>query len=371
MTEELKITSIEAFKINFPLPEIKVGALPSLKQTTTFVTILTNQGISGYGFGRYLTSEDSNIKFIKEALEPILIGQSPFRILQLWEKMYAYYRILLAPIISISSVEIALWDLVGKYYGAPISKLLGLYQEEIPVYASGFRWSDENEMIKDVNSWKEKGFKGAKVRIGRDPIKDISLIKEMRKSVGDDFDIMVDANNNYDFQTAVRVAEELYSLGVIWLEEPLKPEWLDQYSELRKRTKMAIAGGEHNATLYQFHSILEKNAYDIIQPDTTRCGGISQVKKIAALAEAYGKITNVHSWGSALNVAVNLQVAATLPNCSYMEYPMLPDAIMNGILEDAFFIRNGMISVPGNPGIGVKINKDRINEYIGGGKFLK
>ncbi len=282
------------------------------------VEVFTDAGL--VGIGNAGLAPQITKRLIDLYLKPLLIGQDPWDIEFLWQHMYrktmAFGRKGIA-MVAISAVDIALWDLLGKSAGQPVYRLLGgRTKPRIPVYASRLYSTPLDELAEEARKYKEEGYLAMKLRFGWGPTdgapgmqRNLDLVRTVRETVGDEIDIMADAYMGWTLDYARRMLPLLESFNLRWLEEPVIPDDIQGYAELRRWGRIPIAGGEHEFTLYGFRELIEARAVDYIQFDTNRVGGISQARKIAALAEAHsipviphaGQMHNYHIVMASLN----------------------------------------------------------------------
>jgi D-galactarolactone cycloisomerase len=272
-------------------------------------------------------------------------------------------------------VEMALWDILGKKAGLPVYKLLGGFQDRIKGYASWATTKTPEAVAEAGLLYKDIGYRAIKMRVHADTLhEDIAQVTALRRAVGDDFDIMVDANYGravaapgavkvWDVARAVATARELEHLGVFWLEEPLHQSNLNGLAELRSKTGLRIAGGEYNENVKEFATLL--NAFDIFQPDAVRAGGVFATRKIGALAEAFNKFCILHTWGDGLLMHPSLHVAASMPNCPYFEMPderpsLTPQIRDKMLLNPVQIDPDGFVTLPQDPGMGMQIDWDMV-----------
>ncbi|MEM3563986.1 MAG: mandelate racemase/muconate lactonizing enzyme family protein [Candidatus Jordarchaeaceae archaeon] len=357
----MKVTEVKAEVLRLPF-SIKIGSMPRINASGTLVTVKTDEGIEGYGLSHFSLSDEVQVKFIEGALSKMVVGKDPFMIEDIWREMYNNsWRILFGVGQSISAVEVALWDIIGKSLKKPVYKLLGGYRDKIKAYASFAFALAPKAAVGMAKVAVQKGFKAVKLRIGEGLAKDEEIIKAVREEYPD-LGIMVDANSAYESaKEAAELANICESYDVIWLEEPLPSDNLRGLSELRARSNVEIAGGENDFGLRRFREILEAEAYDIIQPDATRSGGILQVKKICALAEAFGVRAIPHIFGFGLIMAANIHVIASSYNSDWMEFPFYPDEFY--LLKTPIKLENGYAVVPQEPGLGVELDWEAIQKY--------
>ena len=282
------------------------------------VEIFTDTGL--VGLGNAALSPTVTKLLIDTYLKPLLIGADPWDTEFLWQQMYrrtlAFGRKGVA-MTAISAIDIALWDLLGKDAKQPVYRLLGgRTKERIPVYASRLYALPLDALCAEAARYKAEGYRAMKLRFGWGPIdgpsgmeKNIELVRAVRETVGDSIDLMADAYMGWTLDYARRMLPLLEPFRLRWLEEPVIPDDTRGYRELKARAQVPIAGGEHEFTIFGFRDLLEQNALDYIQFDTNRVGGISQARKISALAESFqvpvvphaGQMHNYHVVMSSLN----------------------------------------------------------------------
>lgn len=333
----------------------------------SFTEISTDQGLTGIGPG---IAPD-----LLPAVRAHLAGKDPFQIEEHAARLRYYARG--ANYRGAACVDIALWDLLGKASGQPIYKLLGAAKTKVTAYASMVLLSTPEERARLASELASQGWKAFKLRLHYETLaEDIRVAELVRKAVGDKMVLMTDANQAqsvsdwqpgvlWDLRRALETARELERLNYYWLEEPLPRFAFDQLAELNRTTAMPIAGGENNPGLHEFRAMLEHGAYDILQPECMVADGITGLRKIGALAEAYGKQVVPHNGGRYIGVIAHLHLIASWRHSPYLE--VLHDPPI-GDYRHAFAIfknpplvdRNGEIAMPEGPGLGVEINPDLI-----------
>lgn len=275
---------------------------------------------------------------------------------------------------AISGIDIALWDLLGKTCGQPVSRLLGgNYRSRIKPYGSIL--FDEPEKLREhLQSVVARGFKAIKMGwrpFGRREASfDEKIVRLARDTVGPDVDLMVDAGGSEQFwphrlNWARRTAEMLAKYNIVWFEEPLAPDDLEGYIELTRSSPVPIAGGEVLTRRQAFLPWLERRAVDFVQPDSTKNGGITESRRIAWMAQDYHVHFVSHGWNTAIGVAADLQLAASLPNAHYVEY-LTPCAYIDDVTREPFILdREGYLEIPDRPGLGVTIDPDKLARFRG------
>lgn len=373
----LQITNVETIRLSYRYSEEERWQCPgwtTLQRNATLVRVWTNQGT--YGIGE--VSEDSCIpqsvgSIIDEHFKSMLIGEDPFQVEKLWRKMFVrslHWGRKGGAIKIISGLEIALWDIIGKTLNRPVYDLLGgVVRDRIRVYASAGMSNEENELIEEMQGYKEQGYTALKMRIGSDPRGDVEKVRRVRDALGAKMDLMADAGMSYvdaawDFNTALRVARGLEPAGLFWLEEPLINDDIDGYARLAAETDIPIAAGENEYTKYGFKDLISRRAVDIVQPDATRSGGIMEVKKIAAIADAFQMRMAPHIFTSGVSLMANLHVIVSSPNAIVMEYDRTINPLRDELLVEPLAYRDGVVTYPkGIPGLGVQLTDELIEKF--------
>ena len=368
----MKIAAIETFDLACPLERPFGWSQGWLDQrSTTLVKVTTDDGLVGWG-------EGAAASLIDGLLAPLLIGQDPMDRAGLWERMFhALYNgnnaVGLAGS-ALSALDIALWDLAGKATGLPVCALLGgKVRDKVAVYATGLYYTEgefPDRLLDEARGYVAAGFKGMKTKVGGLAIaEDVARVRALRDAIGPDIHLMVDANEAYNATTAIRIGQQLADLDLVWFEEPVNAQDLDAYLEVKAALPMAIAGGENLRTRYEFKPYLTRRAYDIVQPDIMHCGGITEMQRICAMANACGIQVNPHVWGSPVMIAATLHLAATLPPCPparnaqpYMQEPVMefdrtPSAIRQELCAVPFDQEDSFVRVPTGPGLGIEVDE--------------
>jgi D-galactarolactone cycloisomerase len=342
------------------------------------VEIRTDTGLVGWGdcYGPAAV----NRAIIDNVLKAGLIGRDPFDVEVLWEELYNKikdYGLTGMTISSISGIDIALWDLIGKAVNQPIHKLIGgAFRTQLQAYATGLYFKDMNrlneEAVEEARGYVEQGFKAIKMKIGLGSIsKDIDRVAAVRDAIGPDVQLMVDANHCFNVPQAIAIGRELEKLDIYWFEEPISPEDLDGYVEVTRKLDMAIAGGENEFTKFGFRRILEKRAMDIVQPDVCAAGGITECKKIATLAQASAVQCVPHAWGTAIGLAATMHYLASLPFTPpclvpvppMLEYEQTFNPFRDELSSTDLTHKNGFVTVPNGPGLGIEIRREVLERY--------
>jgi L-rhamnonate dehydratase len=268
----------------------------------------------------------------------------------------------------VSGIEMALWDIFGKATKLPIYRLLGgAFRHKVPAYASCLFPPNPSEVIENAGQLVEKGFRGVKfgwgVFGGQSFKSDMKMVESIRKSIGDAA-MMVDGGESMDTAMAIKYAHGLADFDVYFFEDPLHPDNLKGYERLMKSVSIRIAAGEAETTIYPYLDLIERLHLDVVQADTGRVGGISVMMKIAQLAYLNGVQFIPHCWNTDIVVAATLHVLAAMPQDSWMEYAISDAPLRNELCHPHFDIdREGFITIPEKPGLGVELNEEVIKKY--------
>jgi L-rhamnonate dehydratase len=337
------------------------------------VEIFTDDGL--VGIGNAALAPQVTKQTIDLYLKPLLLGQNPWDIEFLWQHMYrktmAFGRKGIG-MVAISAVDIALWDLLGKSAKQPVYRLLGgRTKPRIPVYASRLYATKSGELAAEATRYKNEGYKAMKLRFGWGPVdgaagmhRNVELVRTVREAVGNDIDVMADAYMGWTLDYAKRMLPLLEPFHLRWLEEPVIPDDIQGYAELKSCGRIPIAGGEHEFTLHGFHNLLQARAVDYIQFDTNRVGGITQARKIAALAEAHSVPVIPHA-GQMHNYHV---VMANLNSPMAEYFPMVDVEVGNELFWYLFAgepkAKDGFIHLDDDmPGFGLSIEETKLQDF--------
>lgn len=336
-----------------------------------YVKVETDQGISGIGEAYSVGPDEATVKVIED-YKLWLEGQDPRNIQYLWDLMYNTTRFPGGSVVNaaMSGIEHALWDIAGKAAGLPVWALLGgRARTKIRVYQSIGGRSAEEAAENAANLIDKYGYTAVKMSPHNPgdnamPYNKVTRIagervRAVREAVGPDVDIGVDIHARYfEVQRAIRVAREIEPYYPFWLEEPIRPENFDVMKKLSDHVNIPLASGECNYTKYEFRDLINIQALDIIQPDICVCGGIMEMKKIAAMAEAQYMVVAPHNPMSPLATAVNVHFAASTPNFLILEY-RAPDAgAYKDVLKEPLMVKDGYLEIPNKPGWGVELNEE-------------
>ncbi len=379
----MKITGITTYVLAADLGASAFGwsqRVGSTRQSAICV-VETDAGIQGYGEAFYFGGPSTIVaQLIDLALGPLIIGSDPLDSSVLWDRLYNWTRDQGQKgltISAISAVDIALWDIKGKALGLPVHKLLGgAYRSRAKAYATGLYEpqgspNTVHALVQEAQGYKEQGFQGMKLKIGYDPRVDLGYVRAIRDAIGDDVALMVDANHAYNAPEAIRLARELEPYDLAWFEEPVPPEDIDGYVELRAATSIPIAGGECEYTRFGFRELIARRAVDYLQPDLCATGGFTEMARIVAMASAANLPVIPHVWGTNIGLAASLQLFAALPHFPDRRFPTEPwfeydrstNPLRDGVTVETFTLEDGYLAIPTRPGLGVTLDLDFVTRH--------
>jgi L-alanine-DL-glutamate epimerase-like enolase superfamily enzyme len=367
----VKITDVEAIVLRQPVVD---EAIADGSQDDLIIRIHTDAGLTGIGevdsspelVASLVRARGSHA--VASGLRDILVGEDPLDVERLWDRMYRgliYFGRRGLAIHAISGIDIALWDLKGKALGVPVSSLIGTpVRDRVRAYASRLMPETTAEVENAVRALREAGFMAVKLGwgpLGRDADQDIALAEAAVAAGGPGFAVMIDAGLGYvaDVAVAVRVARAYQELGIGWLEEPFEPDEYEAYAALADSVDLPIAAGEQDSTRWGFRELIERGRVDVVQPDVTRAGGITETLRIAALARERGVATVPHAWKSGIIKAASLHVNAVLPDGIFQEYCVAETPINTRLTVQRLPVgSDGCVAVPTAPGLGVELDED-------------
>lgn len=379
----MKITNVEAFILQSPfeitLPEGSDEAR-GVKHCL-LIKVSTDDGITGWSdvetaphVGEAVVNAPESGMGVFEGLRTLVIGEDPFDVERLWDKIYRgsiYYGRRGVAIQVLSGFDIACHDIMGKAIGRPVHKLLGgARRDKVRAYASTLFRSTPDDMKRACEFYMKRGFTAVKFGwgvFGQDFRRDVKLVAAARETLGPDIDLMVDPGwmverSAYD---AIELCKALEPYNIFWLEDFLHPEAYDAYARVKAAgVKTRLAAGEQEATGWGFRELIRRGCIDVAQPDLSRCGGFTQARKIMWEAEYAGIDVCPHAWLTDLLTAASLHVNAVLPRSLFLEYnvsdnPMLREVIRNPVQMDA----EGFIPVPQGSGLGIEINEAAVKKF--------
>lgn len=344
--------------------------------TAVLVSVVTDDGITGHGEALARRSGEMTAAAVNSLLGPAIVGEDARNIGGLWVQMFDRLRrwghSAGVVVEAISGIDCALWDIAGQAAGLPVWRLLyGAGRERVPVYASSLYIDRDEQMVAQAREHVAQGFGAIKIKIGRSPADggvrgDIRAVGKIREAVGDEIELMVDANGAFDAGTAVRVGRALERLDIRWFEEPVPPDDIDGYRRVHAMTSTPLAAGETFFGVAGFRAPIAMGLLDYVQPDLGRCGGMTAALQIAALAFAQNRQLAPHTgFSGGLSQLAAIHLASAIPQLSRLEYMTIDNPARELFTEEFPRPSDGMLDVPLAPGWGLTLDLDRVARMCG------
>ena len=383
-SERMKITNVEVLVLKSPgLYNNPEGSEEPLGPTYMgIVRVSTDAGITGYSD---METAASVAKAAVEAprwsepgveafdgLASLIVGENPLEVERLWYKMYRgsiYYGRRGVAIQAISAIDIALWDIMGKFYQQPIHILLGgKWRDKVRAYASTLFRPTPESMREATKKYLDQGFTAIKFGwgvFGKDPNMDVRLVEAARQQMGSQNDLLVDTGWFIERtpKQAIQVIHSIEPFKPFFVEEILHPEDYDGYAQVASSVETLIACGEQEATEWGFQQLIERGRLDVLQPDLTRCGGFTTARKIVHMAERANRLVIPHSWSSDLLTAASLHLVAFQRRAAFVEFSTSQGPLSRLLVKEPLRMEDGFVRIPEGPGLGVEVNDAVVNEY--------
>lgn len=361
----MKIVDVKTYPVVYPVKEPFANAMRWTRERPFgIVEVITDSGISGWGEGASLPA--------RRAIEMHVIGRNPFHYEVIWEGLHRQG----VDTAAISAIDIALWDIMGRALDQPICNLLGgAFRERVQAYATGLfrkeRADPTAALVAEARDYAEQGFEAMKMKVGFGPEYDIRNVAAVRRAIGADILLAVDANCGYDRGSAIAVGQRIAENDLAWFEEPISSDDVEGYVEIRRALRVRISGAEQLRGRWAFRRMLQEHALDIVQPDVSICGGFTELRKIAAMASANHVRVLPHMFGTAIRLAATLHLLAVLPDApraiepfpALLEYDMSENALRTELAKDPIRHESGMVAVPRAPGLGIEIDRAVLERY--------
>lgn len=380
----MRIKTTQAWWVRIPIETARQHR-SDFGQIRTFdaaiVRIETDDGLVGWGEGKNAAGSAGTyaalVTLINKEFAPRLIGKDARDISVIWDSLYNGVRAHHATarghampdmarrgqtIAAISAIDIALWDIAGKSLGVPVWRLLGgRKSEHMPAYASG-GWADAKTIGDQLSGYvKQGGFKAVKMRVGAmdgAPHVSAERVKAARAALGPDIEIMVDSHGTFTVAEAKRFAHLVRDCNLAWFEEPVTADDKTGIAEVRAASMIPIAAGESEFTRFDFRDLITQRAVDILQPDLAICGGITEARRIDALATSFNLRLAPHLWAGAPAFFAGLHLAAASPSSYILEYSLGANPMLHDLIEEDVSVTDGMIAIPDRPGLGITVRQD-------------
>ena len=388
----MRITEVSTIKLRYVLDVPMADAVHYMPERgLLLVQVGTDEGQVGIGeCAAYGGTLDSMEAVVLGDLRPSLLGEDPFTVERLWAKMawrgHQRGQRGMLPM-AISGVDIALWDIIGQATRTPLYRLLGGYRDTLDAYASaGFYAGTKGvaEVAEEFAGYAERGFRFGKMKVGRNPDvmtnalhdmwasdyalctldEDIERVRAVRRAVGPNFKLAIDANNAWTPAVALRFMRRVADQDIFWLEEPVPTDDVAGSAEIARALDVPVAGYESETGLGGFRDLIERRAVDIVQPDVIWTGGISECRRVAALAHAHRLPVIPHVFSSAVASIANMHFIAAIPNGGLLEFDQNPNPLRSELFAEPIEVgTDGKVRLPERPGLGVTLNQATIDKY--------
>lgn len=370
----MKITSITAIPLSFRLPEgktVTMGVGSTTKRDTIIVRVQTDEGITGYGEAHPGRSPGAITSLIHSTIAPMLVGMQATDVVGAWQRVHrmqlSSHGLGAGAALALSGIDMALWDIRGKAANMPLYELLGGTRRRLPAYAGGIAlgYQPKESLAEEAQEYVARGYKALKLRLGDGMQNDIDRLRHVRHVLGEGVDILSDANTVFTMADVRRVLPVLADIRAGWLEEPFACHDFASYREAAKITPLVpLAAGENHYTRFEFAQLLEAGAVQVWQPDLSKCGGITEGLRIAAIASAWRIPVHPHSSATGINHAATLHFMAATENSGYFEACVSKFNPFRDMFGTIFEIgADGCVTPPEGPGLGVQVDESIFEKY--------
>jgi len=368
----MKITDVKCVIFEWTPPTVLKGAVGRVmgnRKTIPhmIVRVLTDEGIEGNS-SQYVVGNQGLAEHIETRMKPRLIGKNPMYVEQIWQDIWRFTRSTHSHKFIQGTIDVCLWDILAKVANLPLYKLLGAYRDRVLAYASSQGCASIEETVAEVLECKEHGYKAYKIHLydmdHSNPKYDLELSQALRKNLGEDFGLMHDPASMYSREEALYVGLGLQELGFEWFEEPINQWDIEGYAQLCQALHIPIAGIETvDGSMFSTPEYILRRAVDFILTDVRMKGGIGPVRKTAAMAEAFGMTCLVHSCAAPLFNVANLHILCSIKNSKYHEVLIPAENFSAGVIEDVYLDKDGYVSPPDKPGLGLEIDWSYVNRH--------
>jgi L-alanine-DL-glutamate epimerase-like enolase superfamily enzyme len=358
----MKITQIDVKVILADKPIQFTTSIPPLPYGTVWLRMSTDEGVTGFASTMWLGSQGSLAQAIAQVYRPIVLGENPMHRERIWQKIWRVDRLSQLSMLAQGPIDVAIWDIVGKVAGLPVSALMGGYRSKVQAYASTTLMPSVEEYVDLAEELVAKGFKAIKLHVFGIPDQDMRVCEKVRRAVGDTTVLMLDPSGVYSRRHALQVGEAIEELAYYWYEEPIRDSDIDGYLFLKRHLRIPLAGGEMATSFHNYAEYIRRRAVDMIRPDALLNRGLTPLLKTAGMCEAFGINCEVHSFGSSLAQAAGLHAVCAISNCDYFEYPIPEGQYDCGMVDVLRPDAEGYVHLPTKPGLGMDVDWKQIEE---------
>ena len=355
------------------ISDVKIYTLDAYRTNWAFIKVETDEGLYGWGEASLGTNEMALEGMVND-LKRLVVGRNPLEIEKMCFEVYRdiYWKGGAVLMSAISGIEIAMWDIAGKYFNTPVYNLLGgKMRDKVKMYANawfiGARTPEEfaakakRTVDLGVKALKWDPFGAAHMTISREQLdKSVNIVGAVREAVGNKVDLLIECHGRFNPTTAIEISRELEQFKPMFMEEPCVPDNMQSTAYVRAHSKVPIAAGERGYTKYAFQQMFEIDAVDYAQPDVFHTGGLMEGKKIAAMAEAKHIMVSYHNPSGPISNAAILQLASTVPNFVIHEIMLTDGSFRKTITNEEVVFEDGYIKIPDKPGLGIDVNVEEV-----------
>jgi L-alanine-DL-glutamate epimerase-like enolase superfamily enzyme len=378
---DLEVVSVEAVPTSFPVTErVQLGVGTAVKKDTVVVKVVTRGGLVGWGESHHGRAPGAIAHLVNTTLQRFVVGRDAADVTGIWQAIYqgqlASHGMGAAAAMAMSGIDLALWDIRGKATGWPLYRLLGGGPRAIPAYAGGVAlgYQPPDQLAEEARRHVDAGYRAVKLRIGDAVDRDLTRVRHVREALGPDVTILSDANTGYTVADVRRAMPGLEEDQVEWLEEPFPAHDHRSYRLAAQLGRVPLAAGENHYTRFEFHRLVEDGVVTILQPDLSKCGGLTEALRIAALASTWKLPIHPHTSMTGLNMAATIHFLASIPNPGYFE----GDVSQGNRFRDELGSPPYQVSAEGTvcpleaPGIGIEIDEGflRAHPVIDGPSYV-
>ena len=362
----LKIAKVEGFATSFPVKQgVTLGIGRAVKRDALIVKVTTESGLVGWGESHHGRAPGAVAQLINTTLRQLVTGMDASDVVGVWSRIYSRQLIShgmgQACSLAMSGIDQALWDIRGKAVGWPLYKLLGGSSKPVPAYAGGISlgFQPPAELVEEAHALLARGYRALKLRFGDTAARDIERLAAIRKAFGSELVIMVDANTAYSLADLRSVMPVLDELNVLWLEEPFAAHDYRSYRQAATLGNTPLAAGENHFTRFEFNRLIAEGAVQVIQPDLSKAGGVTEVMRIAAMASAEKLAIHPHTLASGLNMAASIHLLCAIDNPGYFEADVSKENLFRDQLTNRpdLLDANGCVRPPEGPGLGIDVDE--------------
>lgn len=372
--KELAIADVQAWPISFPVASahsVQLGVGRARKRDAVVVKVTTACGLVGWGESHHGRAHTSIAHLVEHALKPLVLGMSASNVNGVWQRIYQAQLVAMgtgaACVLAMSGLDMALWDIRGKAIGWPLYRLLGGSSRPLAAYAGGVAlgWQEPAALVDEAAGHLASGYKALKLRLGDTVERDLARVTAVREAFGNGIEILTDANAAYSLADARRAIPRLDALDVAWLEEPFAAHDVRSYLEARAYGRVPFAAGENHYTRFEFNRLVDERLVNVLQPDLSKTGGITETLRIAALGSAHQLPIHPHTSMTGINMAATLHVLAALGGDGYFEADVSRGNLFRDELVATPFHLDaqGCVHPPQAPGIGVEVDEAFIHAH--------